>query len=343
MNDLNRNMEARFSEFDLKNLAGPIQVSFTVTRRCNFLCRHCYNCSGSDIKDDMSDEMLLDVTDQICSIKPSSVCICGGEPLLRGEIMYTIIKKLSKSISSVNIVSNGYLITSEVAKRLKTSGINTLQISLDGNTPFLHNNIRMNSKAFDRAVSAIKYGVEYGMNVAVSCCPSKLNISKIDEMAQFVKALGAVELRLMPLITMGRGVQMDKLKPSADEYLVLQQRIHKINSMYSGSGFSVKWGDPLDHLYRMPMNYKNNMNAYTMEITSNGKLSVTTYLPIIVGDLRCHTLKEYWESGYKDIWGNESVLKLIRDFYSTSQFATFKPTPYSGEEVQIMIPIGVTK
>lgn len=340
MRDESKKVKERFSEFDLSNLSGPMQVTFTITRKCNYFCRHCYNCSGSNIKDDMSDEMLLDITEQICELQPSSVCLCGGEPLIRGPIVYDIIERLSKTIGNVNIVSNGFIITEEVAKKLKEAGTNTLQISLDGDTAFLHNNMRMNELAFERAVNAIKFGVEAGLNVAVSCCPNKLNITRIESIASFVKSLGVVELRFMPLITMGRGVQMKRLQPSADEYLRLQQQIKNLSNKYQGTGFSLQWGDPLDHLFRMPQNNKNKMTAYTMEINANGKLSVSTYLPIVVGDLHDHTLKEYWDAGYKNIWGNKEIQRLISDIYSTNHFAEFKPAPYSGEEINIMIPIG---
>lgn len=319
------------------SLEAPFSVAFTVTRKCNYLCRHCYNNSGASVNEEMTDEELINVAHQIADLHPTDVCLCGGEPLIRGDIIYDIIDILIKDVGSVSIVSNGFLIDLDTAKRLKEHGINTLQISLDGNTEFLHNFMRMNSKAYSRAISAIKYGVESGLNVAVSCCPNKLNINHIEEICELTNSLGATEIRLMPLILMGRGSQMGMFQPSADEYLVLQQKIKQLNDKYTK--MTVEWGDPVDHLYRMPSNGEKNITSFSMEIRSNGKLSISSYLPIVVGDVREHTLKEYWNAGFNHIWGNKEILKLVNGIYSTSQISNFNPMAYTEKDIEVLIPV----
>lgn len=321
----------------LGRTSGPYSVAFTVTGKCNYKCKHCYNNSGDDFYNDVSDEQLLKITDQICELRPISVCLCGGEPLIRGDVIYTIIKKLSSCCGIVNIVSNGSLINNIVLDKLKACGINTIQISLDGDTPFLHDNLRMRSGAFNHAIEAIRLSATKGFRVAVSCCPSKLNKLAIKRTCKLVKLMGANEFRLMPLILMGRGENLSSLKLNADEYLTLQQELEKLKRQYNDSKFSVSWGDPLDHLFRMPHNAKIGMSTYSMEIRNDGKLTVSTYLPIIVGDLNKHTLKEYWYAGYNTIWGNENVIKYIKSISSTSQFNNFIPKPYQGKDIEIQL------
>lgn len=315
--------------------SGPISVAFTITSKCNYKCRHCYNNSGDDIYKDMSDEELLDVTEQICELRPLSVCLCGGEPLIRGEIVYKIAKKLSDNCGIVNLVTNGSTINEKVLDKLKAAGINTIQISLDGSTPFMHNNIRLNKDAFDMAVNAIRLSKEKGFRVAVSCCPNKLNRYSTRDIAKLVYELGADELRFMPLILMGRGADMQNLELSSDEYLLLQQEIENLKNIYRNKELNISWGDPIDHLYRMPVNAQNDISTYSLEIRFDGKLTISTYLPIVVGDVKKHKLREYWYFGYNKIWKDERILKYVSDFFSTSQFNNFKPKPYSGKDINL--------
>lgn len=320
---------------DLSSLEGPFSVAFTVTGKCNFICRHCYNNSGCEIITDMDDELLIDVSYQIAELHPTSVCICGGEPLMRGEIIYNVISILAKGCGIVNIVSNGYLITEEVVLKLKERGIKTLQISLDGDTPFLHDNVRMMPEAFERAVHGIEIASKNGLDVAVSFVPTKLNYIYFEKTCDLVRNLGAKEMRTMPLIAMGRGKNMEKFCLSADEYIDYQQTIIRVREKNENRGFSVMWGDPIDHLYRMPENFKYSMNSYSLEVRADGKLTISTYLPIVVGDVRKHTIKEYWFGGYNNIWGNKKIMSLIDNIYSTKQFAKYEPEPYTGRDIEI--------
>ena len=247
--------------------------------------------------------------------------------------IYDIIKELASNCGIVNIVSNGYLLTEGVLLDLKNAGINTIQVSLDGNNTFLHENMRLISGAFKKAIEAIRRASEKGFKVAVSFCPNKLNIYKIEETCKLVKELGSNDFRVMPLILMGRGKSMVNMKPSPDEYLWLQQKISKLKDLYQDEDFVISWGDPLDHLTRMPENNKNSMNTYSVEIRSDGKLLLCNYLPIVVGDLNKHSLKDYWHAGYNNIWGNNKLQPYISNLYSTEQFSSFCPEPYTGRDI----------
>ena len=326
-------IKERMKRANLDKLSGPFSVAFTVTSKCNYKCRHCYNNSGDDLYSELSDEELMDIAEQISETRPMSVCLCGGEPLIRGDVIYKIIKKLSSNCGIVNIVSNGYLITENVLEKLREAGINTIQISLDGNNAFLHENTRLFPGAFEKATNAIGLATKKGFKVAVSFCPNKLNIYKIEETCKLVKDLGANDFRVMPLILMGRGKSMVNLKPSPDEYLWLQQIISRLKDKYQEDDFIVSWGDPLDHLSRMPENNRNSMNTYSVEIRSDGKLLLCNYLPIVVGDLRKHRLVDYWYAGYNNIWGNKELQPYINGFYSAEQFETFQPEPYTGKDI----------
>lgn len=94
-------------ETNLVGLSGPIMISIDVTYRCNFRCKHCFNGSGTPLLgDELKDAELLSIARSVGVLQPNVVCFCGGEPLLRWEILCDACETIkSKSpYTQVNLV-----------------------------------------------------------------------------------------------------------------------------------------------------------------------------------------------------------------------------------------------
>ena len=89
-------------------------VAIDITYKCNFRCKHCYNSSGEHQRNskELSDDEILKIVDEICDYYPESICMCGGETLLRVELICKVaelVNKKSNGKISLNMVTNGYL------------------------------------------------------------------------------------------------------------------------------------------------------------------------------------------------------------------------------------------
>ncbi|WP_231560687.1 radical SAM protein [Thermoanaerobacterium thermosaccharolyticum] len=63
--------------------------------------------------------------------------------------MYECAKLLSEAgTSHVSLVTNGYLMTKDIAYQLKKNGIDRIQISIDGASPNTHDRLRNKNGAF---------------------------------------------------------------------------------------------------------------------------------------------------------------------------------------------------
>lgn len=309
--------------------SGPKMFSFDLTSACNFKCLHCYNDSGVKPSDELSNEEVIEVSRQIAEFKPESVCLCGGEATMRSNII-DVIKLLSPNVGVVNMVSNGYLFTKEKLIEFKEAGLNALQISLDGKDNMQNDTFRGVVGAFDKAVETIKLAVEVGLDVLISFIPNKLNFNTFDDYLDFAFSLGVGSVRVMPLIPMGRGSKINSLLLNSEEYCILQLKINNYKEKLKGTNQQLEWGDPLDHYTRLPNNEKYGYKSMTYEIKSNGDLTVSTYLPIVVGNVREKSLREHWENGYKDIWSNKKVLDYISKIENIYDINQLDPKPYSG-------------
>jgi sulfatase maturation enzyme AslB (radical SAM superfamily) len=97
-----------------------------ITDRCNLQCRHCY--IGDGFHQDLSKEQIQRVLEEFEEIQGLRLLLSGGEPLLH-PFFWEINDILRNHAFRSVLLSNGTLITEEVAKRLR---VHEVQISLDG-------------------------------------------------------------------------------------------------------------------------------------------------------------------------------------------------------------------
>lgn len=132
----------------------PDTVYFDMTFKCNLRCKMCYLDfdTVSKIKE-LTYEEIVTIFNKMPFIK--KVTLIGGEILVRKDIFQILDYFQSKNIS-LSFCTNGTLVTEEVAKKLISyDNVHTIGISIDG-TKELHNFIRGNKDAYDKAINAIK-------------------------------------------------------------------------------------------------------------------------------------------------------------------------------------------
>jgi uncharacterized protein len=106
---------------------------------CNFDCPYCFENKPAALLGDETERLLLDVVDtQLRAVERFHVTWYGGEPLLGQDridrlseafIERTVAHDVSYRAS---IVTNGYLLTPSVARRLRALKVGKAQITLDG-------------------------------------------------------------------------------------------------------------------------------------------------------------------------------------------------------------------
>lgn len=279
----------------------PELIALDVTYKCNLHCLHCFNFSGEENfqnRDELSDKELLQIADDIVKLLPQTLCICGGEPILRGEIIYTLIETIVKGThgkTTVNMVSNGQAITKEVTDKLKKSGLYNFQVSLDGPDNESCDWIRNKKGAFDKAVSAIKYAKESGLNVSVACCPTKKNYQKISETIDLARRLGVNSFRVQPLMLLGRAQKnLQKYILSYVEYKNIVESLNKYKA--KANDIVVDWADPIHHL--LVIATESHTFYPIISINAYGDLGISPYIPISFGNIRSESLEKYWINGF---------------------------------------------
>ena len=103
--------------------------------------------------------------------------------------------------------TNGTLITTEVARRIRESGIEYAGISLDGARAETHDRFRNSPGAFKRTVAAFASCREAGLRCGVRVTLTKENCGELEALIDLAITLGASRFCLYWLVPTGRGIE----------------------------------------------------------------------------------------------------------------------------------------
>lgn len=284
-------------------LIAPHQLSIDITNKCNLRCLHCYNYSGENIQmcNELLDDEILNMVLEVSQVGLYNMCFCGGEPLLRKDLILKCIKILREhNVPNVSMVTNGLLLSKEVAKELKQSGITNVQLSIDGSNEETHDRLRNNKGAFKKVIGAIENLIDVGIKPGIAFTPTSFNIHQIKDLHNILRKyeLFDISFRTQPLMLMGRATNNENsIRPSEKQYREFVKTINEINT--SGLKPNIQWGDPIDHLIRFST---QDININQCIIRANGDIVVSQYLPLVVGNIRKYSFLEYWDKGLCNIW-----------------------------------------
>jgi radical SAM protein with 4Fe4S-binding SPASM domain len=115
---------------------------------CNLSCLHCPTGTIKQKRGVMKPGTFKIVMEFITSHVSNlriGVLYHGGEPLLSSDFIYMVKAVKEGGIPFVKTVSNGMLLSKPLAKELVLSGLDSIEVSLDGLSPEMNNWIRRKS------------------------------------------------------------------------------------------------------------------------------------------------------------------------------------------------------
>ncbi|ADZ09301.1 Radical SAM domain protein [Methanobacterium lacus] len=205
----------------------PFQVVWNITKSCNMNCAHCYENAGKKADDELNSEQIKQCLETLSRSGVTSIAFSGGEPTTKPNIRNHI-----KDVADLGIypamATNGYSLSNKkLCDKYVDSGLQFVQISLDGLNPETHDKFRGIDGAWERAVQAIKNFVEEDIFVEVSTTVTQHNIDEIPSMINFVRELGAHWLMLYNFIPTGNGLNISEMDISP------QKRFNMLKTAYN--------------------------------------------------------------------------------------------------------------
>ncbi len=127
----------------------PQRFAVEITAECNLACAMCHHPSMRRPKGKMPFELWKKCADQVAAIAPRTPCwfsFCG-EPLLEPDLFLQMLA-YGKSIGlrSLNLNTNGMLLTPELAEPILDSGVDLVVFGIDGLSRETYERIRVGGK-----------------------------------------------------------------------------------------------------------------------------------------------------------------------------------------------------
>ncbi len=194
---------------------GPVVV-WNFTGKCNLKCKHCYaNAREREKQEVLSTEEGLKLIDDLASFNVPVLLLSGGEPFIRSDL-FTLIERAQENKIRVVISSNGTLINSETARRIKNLGVSYVGISLDG-MEAINDKFRGVDGAFNRALNGIRNCLAQGQKVGLRFTINRHNYREIDSIFNLIDREKIPRVCFYHLVYSGRGREIQELDLTAVE------------------------------------------------------------------------------------------------------------------------------
>lgn len=182
----------------------PLSIVLLVTYRCNLRCKMCFYYNESEIKktgdmitrrkdEELSFERIKELIDEMEKMKIRVMTLHGGEPLIYPGIFDIASYARDRGIA-VNFVTNGTMISQNIAERIVKAKISGITFSIDGPED-IHDEVRSMKGVFAKVISGIGFLKELEKagkkipNIQVSTYISAINQEKIEELYEILKEM----------------------------------------------------------------------------------------------------------------------------------------------------------
>jgi len=170
----------------MKVMNTPASMDLAITNRCNLRCKYCSHfTSAADVGQDLPKDEWLKFFEELNRCSVMNVTLEGGEPFCR-EDLKELIEGIIQNRMRFNILSNGTLITDEMAAFLSSTGrCDVVQVSIDGSIPMTHDAFRGEGN-FIRAMDGIKFLQKHGVPVDVRVTIHRQNVKDLEGVAELL-------------------------------------------------------------------------------------------------------------------------------------------------------------
>jgi len=175
----------------------PLSVQLDLTYRCNERCVHCY--LDHDDHGEMTTTEIKKLLDELAAAGVFFLTMSGGEILLRKDF-FEILEYARALLFSVKLKTNAVMIRERQAERIRSLGVQSVQISIYSHRPEVHDAITKVPGSLKRSLQAIRLLKAHGLNVTIADVLMLQNIQDYPGVRALAAELGVL-FTIDPTIT----------------------------------------------------------------------------------------------------------------------------------------------
>jgi radical SAM protein with 4Fe4S-binding SPASM domain len=175
----------------------PLSVQLDLTYRCNERCIHCY----LDHHDhgEMTTAEIKNLLDQMADAGVFYLTISGGEILMRRDF-FEILEHARARTFCIKLKTNGVLIRKKEAARIRSLGVESIQVSIYSHRPKVHDAITKMPGSLKQSIDAIRLLRGHGIHIIMANVLMVQNVHDYAGVRALAAELGA-QFIIDPTIT----------------------------------------------------------------------------------------------------------------------------------------------
>ncbi len=168
---------------------GKIELGLSLNNNCNFHCRMCHIWKQDGEENKLDFLKCSKLIDDLEMFDVKGVRLSGGDPFLVPWALDLAQYISSKKGYNIVATTNGSMINEEFAKKLAESGINNLNLSLDGYTAGTHDAIRGMEGSYEKIIKAIDYlsSKSERIKIGINTVFSNMNLDEIIPLTEMIQ------------------------------------------------------------------------------------------------------------------------------------------------------------
>lgn len=284
-------------------------LQWHLSENCNLKCLHCYQENHKPIQ--ISYDKMVDIYNQfkelLLKLKMNGhINITGGEPLCNPHLFKILdLIKQDKEMIIFSILTNGTLITPEIAKKIKSYDPYYVQVSLEGGK-------RIND--YIRGVGTYKRIAEGIINLrreniftSISFTATKLNYKEFSKVVKYARKYDVNNVWSDRYIPLGGSIDKDLMLDykQTREYLEIMNRERDKLRKIKNNNTTISMYRALQFQMTNDFAYGCTAGDTLLTVMENGDLVPCRRMPIVVGNL--------FENRMYNIYINSDVLKKLRE------------------------------
>jgi MoaA/NifB/PqqE/SkfB family radical SAM enzyme len=184
----------------------PATSTLSVTPRCPCRCVHCSaDRFVTPDRRELTTEELKDVVDQALDLGVCTMVFTGGEPMARADLP-DLIAHVDKTRAHAMIFTSGVLLTDRNVERLAAAGLGSLNVSIDADTPAVHDGLRRVPGAFRKALDGARRARAAGILTGISTYGSHESVSSgsLEHLLEIAREEGFHEVTIFDCVPTGK-------------------------------------------------------------------------------------------------------------------------------------------
>ncbi|MCF6241440.1 MAG: radical SAM protein [Bacteroidales bacterium] len=303
LDEYSLNPAVKKETFSLNFSKLPVLSELALTYKCNLTCRFCYagcNCTVNPTgsSDELSINELKTIIDTIYKeARVPSISFTGGEPTLRKDALLACTAHAKKLGMRVNLITNSTLINEQYAKDLKSAGLDSVQVSIEGVTEETHDKLVAHKGAYKKSLNAIALFKKQDIYVHTNTTLNQINAKESLLFPEFVKnILGNERFSMNLMIPTGSSIFNEGL---IIKYSEVGDIVTQIQANSKKHGVEFMWYSPIPMcMFNTITNELGNKGCAACDglisVGANGDVLPCSSYDEPVGNLKKQSFSKIW-------------------------------------------------